>query len=194
MIIKHKRWIQAAQFSISGTFGLFAFTFGIAVLLFDIKDAQGQSAESAIIPCITIGSIMLFAASMALTQFIIMRHPVIIADASKVSVLLVGHSPFNRMWFMPKVIRLFFLIISGKGFSANYFQAQWIDVSDVLLVGLPGMRKVVLKGRFTNALNASEIPGIALPDALIAGDLQVAVNTMNQLRIASYSKPAQQSR
>lgn len=182
LIVKAKRWIHAVQclaFSGSGGFGI---SMGTATAVFDFKNANGDSAQDAVVPLLIIGGFFLLFGSMTGMQWMMLRSPLITASPGGLTCLVVGGYRQGIFAWLPTMVQTMILIVSGRGFRGAVCTAEWDAVEQISLKGTPGYRKLEIRGQFIDRISGHAYGSVTYADAAVVGDIGVIYEHLKEIR------------
>jgi hypothetical protein len=173
-------WISWAQLLILGGLGSFSVFFGILCWTGVFHDVNDQPRPAAGPPMVTIGTLLLLGALMALCTILTYRRPLLKLCREGIEVSLAGQSVGIPL---PRQLAVFYLLVTFQAFRAYIYRLSWEQFHGAAVAGLPMARLLQLHGTAENPATHKVLDRVTLPQHLLTGNLDKMAAMLNALAV-----------
>ena len=150
---------------------------GIGVLTGNITTVAGEHDTAPATPLLIMGALFAVVAAMALVNLLARRTPILRCFCEGIECTVTGSIAGAR--YMPRVFRLFYAIVTLKGFQTQRYRAQWGEFRGAAVDGVPMMYTLVLDAQWIKTDNKESTSELRLPQVLFKDSLHQIANTLN---------------
>ncbi|WP_165250923.1 hypothetical protein [Paludisphaera soli] len=175
-------WIYRASAIVTGGLAAFAATLGPLFLLGLMKNARDEPASGAGVALSIMAVPLALAFALATANLRARRKPLLTIRREGVEVVRIGETALDRVPFVPGLVRLTWLIVTGQGFRRRVVRIAWRDLRKVFVSGPPMARVLNLGVRW----GSEHEPGFAIQQVELRRPLDEVADA-----IRSYSGDAE---